>query len=230
MKLPKNSIALMIALGALGAPALVSAQDVRKGHLTAVSVEGGTLGLGASVWYSINDAVSVNGGYNWFDYTYDLETSDVDFRGKLKLSNIPLMLNWHPMKGAFRLVGGVVFAANKIDVTARPETNSTYDINGTTYTAAQVGTLTGTGELAKGVAPYAGLGWLTRRDKKGFGFFADVGVMFSGSPKVALSASGPIRNDARFQANLAREQENVNDEVKLAKVYPVIRFGLTYRM
>ncbi len=225
-----NRSALIIALGAFSTPGRSFAEDARKTYQTAVSIEGGSLGVGASLWHTVNDSFSVNGGYNWFDFTYDVETSDVDFRGKLKLSNLPVMLNWHPMKGAFRLVGGVIFADNKIDVTARPEANATYDINGTTYTAAQVGSLTGTGELAKGVTPYAGLGWLTRRDKKGFGFFADLGVMFSGSPKVSLSASGPIRNDARFQTNLAREQENVNDEIKVAKVYPVIRFGLTYRM
>jgi hypothetical protein len=139
------------------------------------------------------------------------------------------MLNWHPMKGAFRLVAGVVIADNKVDVVGRPAGNTTFEINNTIYTAAQVGSLTGTGKFGNDVAPYLGLGWTTHRTVKGFGFFSDLGVMFSGSPTVALKASGPISTDPTFQSNLAQEGRKVNDDLEAATVYPVIRIGLMYR-
>jgi hypothetical protein len=227
MNTPIPRIALFILAGALSAPAGNAAAP--QTNPTAVSLDAGTLGFGASIWHSFSETFSINGGYNWFDYSKDVTTSDVNYNGKLQLSNFPLMLNWHPKGGTFRLVGGLVIADNKVDVVGQPAANSTYEINGSTYTAAQVGTLKGTGDFGNAVAPYLGLGWTTHRTSRGLGFFADLGLMFSGSPEVKLSASGPISTDATFQSNLAQEVRKLNDEVDEAKVYPVIRLGLMYR-
>jgi hypothetical protein len=222
-------VGIIVALGVLGAPALVSAEDVPLANPTAMSIDAGTLGYGVSLWHSFNDAFSINGGYNWLNYNKSFNTSDVDYRGKLKLSNFPLMVNWHPMKGTFRLVAGAIIGENKVDVAGNPAGNFTYEINGVTYTAAQVGNLNGTGKFGNSVAPYLGLGWTTHRRTKGFGFFSDIGVMFSGAPKVTLRASGPISSDATFQSNLAQEVQKLNDEIDVVKVFPVMRLGLMYR-
>ncbi|MGH7947561.1 MAG: hypothetical protein ACREF9_21520, partial [Opitutaceae bacterium] len=90
-------------------------------------------------------------------------------------------------------------------------------------------TLRGSAKFGDDVAPYLGLGWSKAPRQKGFGFFSDIGVMFSGSPSVKLSVSGTIGNDPAFQRDLAQEVKKVNDELDYVKVYPVIRFGVMYR-
>jgi hypothetical protein len=145
----------------------------------ALSAEAGTLGLGASAWFTFNDSFTVSAGYNGLGYDHDLTTSDVDYAGKLKLSNIPVMLNWHPFKGTFRLAAGLVVGKNNVEVTGRPKGGATYQINGVTYTAAQVGSLTGIAKFADGTMPYVGLGWAKTPKKKGFAVLADFGVLFT---------------------------------------------------
>jgi hypothetical protein len=220
--------AVILSVPCFAAEIPVDSTSVAAGRV-ALSVEGGTLGWGASGWYSFNNSFSGSVGYNGLDYSHDVTTSDVDYSGDLKLQNVPVMLGWHPFKGTFRVVAGVVFGDNKGTLVARPKGNQTYTINHTTYTSAQVGNLLGTADLGDDVAPYAGIGWSKLPLKKGFGVFADLGVMFSGSPKVALNATGPIANDPTFKSNLAAEVNKVNDEIDLVKVYPVIRFGFMYR-
>lgn len=195
----------------------------------AVALEGGTLGVGGSVWYSLNKSFSVTAGYNWLGFDHDVDTSDVNYNGKLRFSNVPLTINWHPFKGMFRVVAGVVILDSHVDVTGEPNAGGTFTINGTTYTTAQVGTLSGRGEFENSIAPYIGIGWSKTSLSKGFGFFADIGVMYTGSPEASLSASGPINSVPSFQQDLAAEVQKVNDEIDVTQVYPVVRLGVMWR-
>jgi hypothetical protein len=52
--------------------------------------------------------------------------------------------------------------------------------------------------------------------------------MFTGSPQVNLTAKGgTLTNDAAFQAQLAQEERNLQDEINDYEVYPVVQAGLT---
>lgn len=228
MKIVQREVSICI-IAAFVAVYSASGAEPGKDARAAISADGGTLGLGGSLWLTLNESFTLAAGYNGFSYDQDVSTSDVNFDGKLRLSNVPVLLNWHPFKGTFRLAAGVVFSDNKVEVTGRPNANTTFTINGVNYTAQQVGSLTGTGKYENSTAPYAGLGWSKSPKSKGFGAFADFGVMFAGSPKVSLKASGPISSDPTFQANLARENQKANDEIAFANVYPVIRVGFLYR-
>lgn len=207
---------------------LEESPDQRAGRL-AVSVQGGTLGVGGSVWYSFNEYFSASAGYDWLGFGADVDTNDVAYDGDLNLSNVSLFLNWHPFKGTFRVIAGVVIQDNYVDVTGEPAGGTTFTINGTDYTAAEVGTLSGKGEFDNTVAPYLGIGWSKASVSTGFGFFADIGVMFSGSASASLSASGPISADPTFQQNLVAEQDDLNDEIDDYQIYPVFRLGAMYR-
>ena len=80
------------------------------------------------------------------------------------------------------------------------------------------------------IAPYLGLGWDTSFGKnKGFGFLFELGAIYQGSPKVDLSADGPISSNPTFQIELAKEESNLQSDFDEFKVYPVIAIGLSYR-
>jgi len=58
-----------------------------------------------------------------------------------------------------------------------------------------------------------------------------LGVLFSGTPKADITASGPILGNPTFQSDLNKEISKAQDEVNknVPGIYPVLSFGLTYQ-
>ena len=111
---------------------------------------------------------------------------------------------------------------NEIDLDARPTVD--VEIGDTTYSPADVGTLTGCVEI-DGLSPYVGIGWgnpFTSNRRWGFTF--DMGVAFTDSPDVSLTSTGIVS-----QADLSNEIKEIEDDLEGIKFYPVISLGLFYR-
>ena len=79
------------------------------------------------------------------------------------------------------------------------------------------------------IAPYFGIG-LGKRTKSdnGFGVSIDFGVMYTGSPKVSLTADGILASDPTFMKDLD-EEERIISSSKYFKVHPVMSIGITYK-
>ena len=60
------------------------------------------------------------------------------------------------------------------------------------------------------------------------GFAVDLGVAFQGEPDVQLSASGPIASLPQFQADLAQEEQNIQEDAKPFRFYPVLSLALVF--
>ncbi len=193
---------------------------------SALSAKIGTLGLGLEFAQSLSPAVNLRLGLNNYTYGYTTTKSDINYDFDLKLQSLSALLDWHPGGDGFRISGGLLSNGNKLDAVATPVGN--VDVGGTSYPAALVGTLSGKIEF-NSVAPYVGIGWdnLTGKNR-GFGVAFDLGVAFQGSPKVDLTANGLIAGDAGFQADLATEEQQLKDDLKGYKYYPVLSLGLTY--
>ena len=194
-----------------------------------VGVRAGTTGVGGDIGWGIAPTLSARVGYSWLNnYSVDVNTSDVNYNGKLKLSNLSGLLDWSPL-GPFRITAGIVGANNKLDVTGVP-TNGTFTINGATYQASDVGNLSGTVKPANRVAPYLGFGYGNVAGA-GVNFYFDIGVMFQGSPKSTLTANcGATLNAgqcAQLQTNVAAEQQMLDDKLSKYKYYPVASIGIS---
>ncbi len=84
--------------------------------------------------------------------------------------------------------------------------------------------------------PYVGIGW-----GNAFGrsrrllFSSDLGVAFHGSPRVELGVGGILADAAReafpdeFAALLAREEQELKQQLAKFDVFPVVSFGLRYQ-
>ncbi|NTW69450.1 MAG: hypothetical protein HGB23_06305 [Chlorobiaceae bacterium] len=172
--------------------------------------------------------MNARAGFNAFNYDGNATESDIRYDYKLKLQSIPVLLDWHPIDNSgFRVSSGVVFNSNKVNATGTPQ--GTYTIGGTSYSAADVVSLTGDVAFKK-VSPYAGIGWgnAVGPDKR-LSIAFDLGVMFQGKPNVSLAASGPIATNATFITNLANEVADLEDKIKNLQYYPVISLGLAYK-
>jgi len=204
-----------------------------QANAAAVAVRAGSFGYGADVDFGLTDTLNVRLGYNTFSLTRTIEDTDVTYRGKVKISAASGILDWHVFHGGFRLSLGAVQNGPKVDATGQPNANQTYVINGNTYTAAQIGTATGSVKLGDSVSPYFGIGWGNTVDKEDrVTFLLDLGVIKTGAPKVTLdfTCSPSLANNcAQFANDIAQEKADLEDELSSYEWYPVVSLGIAVR-
>lgn len=185
---------------------------VGSAQAAGIGVRAGTTGVGADVAWSLAPTLSARVGYSGLKWDRDISTDNVSYNGDLKLSNFNTFLDFSPL-GPFRITGGFVFNDNK------------YDVRG----AATGGNIAGTVKSGKSAAPYLGIGY-GNVSGLGVNFYADLGVMFQGSPRASLTAecSAPGSGACTsLQAQAASEQARIEDKLKDFKYYPVLNIGLT---
>ena len=200
-----------------------------QGALAAgVGVRAGTTGIGADVAVEVLPTLSARVGYSFLSFSTSVDSSEVEYDAKPKLSNGNLFLDWSPL-GPFRITGGVIFNDNKVDVTGVP-TGGTFTLNGVVYPAAAIGSLSGTVKSGKSAAPYLGIGY-GNVSGAGVNFYFDLGVMFQGNPKATLTATCgpalPAAQCSQLQSNAAAEALDLQDSIKNFKYFPVASFGVT---
>jgi len=198
----------------------------------------GTLGYGGDLDIGIVEKLNVRIGYTTYSYSNTIEDTDVTYDGDLKLSNAALILDWHPMAGAFRLSIGAVGPGLTADVQGKPTAGGTYEIGDGTYTAAQIGRLNGELKFGNSTAPYIGLGWGSAVDKDHrVTFHFDLGAAYIGKSEVNLSVTcGATLNatqcatlQSQLRSDLAMEQQELEEGVGAVEWWPVIQFGLGVR-
>jgi hypothetical protein len=214
MKLAKLS-ALLLAMAACS-----SAQAA------GVGIRAGTTGIGADFGWNVAPTLNGRVGYSAFSYNTHIDT-DVRYNTKLKLSNLNAFIDWSPFLGTFRFTGGVIANDNRYDLTG---TGSTYTINGRTYQSSDAGSFGGAVKSGRQLAPYLGVGWGNVAGA-GVNFYADLGIMFMGSPKASLSASCASSLSpgqcAQLQSDVAAERARLEDRLHRFKYYPVANIGVT---
>jgi len=187
-----------------------------------------TLGLGVEVTKSMTTALNARVGFNTWSYNENFSDNDgIEYEFNLELRSMSALLDWHPFNGGFRLSGGLFYNKNNITATAKPK--SSYSIGNSTYTAAQIGSVTANIDF-KTMVPYLGIGWgnAVGKDKR-LGIVFDLGIVYQGSPDVSMQATGLVASDPTFQADLAREEQELQNDVDEFKYYPVVSLGISYK-
>lgn len=162
---------------------------------------------------------------NWADYDYDTTVDANRFNGSATVWGAGLIGDWHPFQNGFRLSGGVRY--HNAAFTGRIS-GEDITVNGTTYTAAEYGTLVAKVENGNQIAPYLGLGWDSAHfTGSNFTFSVELGAMYVGSPKATLRATNDVPG---LNDDLDAELRKIKDEyAKFGQVWPVIAIGAKYR-
>ena len=208
---------LMVVAGAAGLllGGAVHAADI------GVGVKAGTLGLGAEMTVGITDTLNGRLGFNSYKYKTSGTEGDVRYDIDLNLQTTALLLDWHPTGGGFRVTAGYMINGNKLDM--RSQASDSLTIGGTTYTAD----IDLRGRVNFKDAPYVGIGWGNAAKRTGFGFNAELGAMYQGSPKLRLTGSCTGTCDG-FDDALERERIKAQDDLSSYKWYPQIAIGVSY--
>ncbi|MBW8907115.1 MAG: hypothetical protein JF611_15890 [Betaproteobacteria bacterium] len=185
-------------------------------HAAGIGIRAGTTGIGGDVAFNLAPTIDARVGYSALKWGHDVDTSNVSYKGDAKLSNLNALLDFHPLGPIFRLTGGVILNDNKYEATGRPSNGGPGTIN------AKV-------EAGNRAAPYLGVGWGNVAGA-GVNFYADLGVMFMGSPKATLSADCTGLSAGQcsaLQSQTASEQGALEDKLHRFKAYPVLNIGIT---
>jgi hypothetical protein len=224
-------VATALILASLGAPRASSAATPDF----AVAVRAGTPGLGLDLDLGLSPSFGMRVGFAGFNVNHTVDTSDVNYDGRLKLRTVTGLLDWYVFQGGFHLTAGVAGNGTKLDVTGEPSQGS-YTINGTTYSSSQLGSLSGELKFGNSVSPYVGLGWGNPAGENGrVHFLFDVGAIYGGTPSVSLSAQcGPAAPPGsalcnEIQSNVATEEQKLVSKADILRWYPVVSLGISVR-
>lgn len=214
---------LVVAVILMATPLALQAQPERL----AIAGRSGTLGLGGELVVKVSSDANVRAGVGYMNLGIGGGIADIDYDFSLDMLNFPITIDWYPFKNKFHVSAGIVLNETEIGLDAKY--SGSLQIGDTTYTAGQIGTLSGDISFDQ-VAPYVGIGWGNAfGEGKRWGFVSDLGVAFTGSPNVALSATGSLANDPAFRTNLAREEADIQGDINRYKFYPVFSTSLYFR-
>ena len=215
-----------ILIGAVTALTILSgaamAEDV------AVGVSAGTMGIGLEGTTDITKNINVRALAAGFNYSKDgTSGTDITYKGTAKIFNAGILLDYYPFESGIRLSAGGMYNGTKVSLTGKPSSaTNTYTINGNTYTAAQVGSVSGDAKYEK-IMPYVGIGFSNPIKGSKVTFGVDLGAMI-GKPTTELTASNPT-NDATLAADIAAEKAKLQHDANKLTAYPVLKFNVAYR-
>ncbi len=202
----------------------------------AMALRAGTPGVGLDLDLGLSPSFGLRVGFAGINVDHTVDTSDVNYDGRLKLRTVTGLLDWYVFRGGFHVTAGVAGNGTKLDVVGRPSQGA-YTINGTTYQSSQIGSLTGELKFGNLVSPYVGLGWGNPAGESGrVHFLFDVGAIYGGTPSVTLTAQcGPAAPPGsalcgEIQSNVTTEEQKLRDKADILRWYPVVSLGVAVRL
>lgn len=222
----KATLGLMASALVLAATANASADDVER--RISVGAIAGTTGFGGDISYRFHKNLAVTARYtNGLNVDTDLEDGGVDYEAEFGMKASSLKLDYYPFGGRFFIAAGAMMPDIDASVTGTPQNGMTYELNGTNYSAAQIGSVVGTATVADGTQPYVGWGWRSSH-KSGLGFFSEFGVVAT-NIDVSLHTTNGFENiDSNLRDDLRGEEESLKDDIDKLPVFPVALIGISY--
>lgn len=207
-----------------------------------VGIHMGLLGPGADVGYRLSRKMNIRGGVNYFSITENFNSNGVTYGGNIKLESGEAHLDYFLWR-SLHVTPGVLFSngnlfAGTIDVPG----GQSFTLNHDNYTSDAANPVAGTGQLKfNKVAPSIlfGIGDLVPRGKHRFSVRLEVGGAFRGTPTVGLNFTGSVcqgstcqsaASDAQFQTDVAAQVNKFNNDISVLKFYPVLQFGVGFRL
>jgi hypothetical protein len=197
----------------------------------AVSPVIGTDGVGGELSFLATRGLVFRGRANWLGVDHGQTFDRVHYDGRMSFVTGGLFLDLHPLPGLAHplfLTAGAIKGRRKASILATPQGSVTY--NGHTYTAAEIGTVSGDIRLPS-IAPVVGIGFDNTYDTEGsFGFKLMAGVAASSRPKVSLTSTGGLLSaSSLLQADIAAEEAKIKAAADYLRYYPVLTTGLSFK-
>lgn len=175
----------------------------------------GTLGAGFEVTKALTKRTRLRVGANAFTFGTSFNEAGISYDVDLRSRNIAAIFDFHPMNGNFRVSAGVFYNKNEFDADA----TGFIRIGGNDYNTSLNANVS-----FDRTSPYIGVGWGNAvKEGRRLTHSFDLGLLYQGSPKVKLSATGVLQSD------LDQEALELEDALDSFKYYPVISYGISFK-
>ncbi len=239
----KKTIGILVCSLVLGATQLTAADEPNYRAVT-IGVDAGTTGFGGSASLRFSDHFGVRGGVNYFSYDTDEFTYttrdpglspavDQKFKASIRLLSEPVALDYYPSaKSSFRVSLGVLINQNEFTANVQNSgvSGSSFVFNGVNY--LQSGFTNGVDlEIKQQIlSPYVSVGTSFYFGKsKRWALSGELGVAYTGSPKVTLSTPNSAYNgNQAYLDDVAAEEAKIEKEAEDYKFYPIVKIGVSY--
>lgn len=207
-----------------------------RGDNWAILTNASTLGLGGAIVAKINPNLNARVGINAFSFDLTYEETRASYDSEVNLFNVLTALDYYPAKNSgFHASLGVVYTNNNADgVATASDIIDDVDLGAFNIAVDDLLDVNADVSTSRNFAPYIGIGW-GNPIAGGLRFWANVGVMFPGSPDVDLSPnfqidenliSDEIRQD--IQEGIEEEERDIEDELEGFNIFPIVSIGLSY--
>jgi hypothetical protein len=215
---------LLSACSLLGPPTL-DAQDWAARAAPSLGAGIGTSGLGVEAAIRPWTHVGLRLGVGWIPVDFDFDEDD--FSGSVSPPSpiTRVTADFFPFRGRFYLSAGLHHYAGGVSGRAMP--TDSVELSDRMYSAEEVGRATAR-VWGNETAPYLGLGWQGRGGR--VQPYLDLGVAFTGEPRITVDVTGPIAEDPQFRSDLDREIRDAEDEIARFRYFPHVAFGLRFRL
>lgn len=192
------------------------------------SLKIGTPGFGGDVTVGIHDKVNLRAGLNYFTLRFSPDAymrNDHHITVDVRLTSLPVLIDWHPFETSFRFSAGLAWNNNRFS--ARAEPGDELDFNDRSYVVEDF-----YGEMTfLRMTPYIGIGYGNALQEDGrWTVSLDVGVFYHGAPQIDARATAmhPLLQPS-LDADLAREVDDLENNLAFFMFYPVVSLGFSYR-
>jgi len=231
------SLAMTAGIAAAQTPTLPRS---RAGVVLKVS----TLGAGVDVAVPISGRVNLRGGFATFGLGRTFDQDGLLLDARLQLRSVATHLDWFPFGGGFHLSPGVMlYNGNGLSAKATVAGGEDFSLGDEDLISNPANPVTGTASvLFRKVAPSLLLGWgnIVPRGSRRWSIPVELGVIFSRAPIATLSLGGSacarnggncrnIASDSTLQAEMKQQVAQMNEDISVLKILPVLSFGFSVK-
>jgi len=243
MRFSKATILAFIAFSWIG---LLSTRAFAQEVLPRLGVGAkvSTLGIGFEAATAVTDRSNVRGGFNFFNYDRTARRDGIHYDAALTLRSVQVTYDHYILPGFHVSPGLLLHNGNSARATASVAAGQSFSLGDVRYFSNSTNPVNGTANVKlRTVTPLllVGFGNLLPRNNRHFGVNGDFGIAFQGSPESKLSLAGTAcavsptaacinaATDPIVQANIQREQNEMNHDLRPFKYYPIISLGVSWK-
>jgi hypothetical protein len=209
-----------------------------------VAAKVSTLGYGFDGAVSVTEKSNVRVGFNFLNFNHDFDNDGITLAAHLKLRSVTAAFDWFPFAGGFHVSPGImIYNGNRVEAEALVPAGRTFDLGNDKLLSNPSNPVSGSAKVAyEKVAPAITFGWgniATRGDRR-WTIPVELGLVFSRAPTATLSLGGSaclqngsncrnIATEPLLQADVRQEEADLNDDLSVFKLIPVISVGFGYR-
>ena len=236
---------LSSALPSYGQPSVApKAGEASSNGAIGAAIKVSSLGPGTEVAVRVARHFNVRAGANVFSYDDHFRQDGVNYSGTLKFRSAEGHLDWFPWAGAFHVSPGVIFYnGNEVTANALVPASQLFTLNSVSYRSGATDPITGSGKVTfVRAAPTLLAGWgnIIPRTGKHFSVPFEFGIAFMGTPRSSLGFRGQAcdstgvycvdaATDPTVRSNVAAQQKIIDDDLKLARFYPIVSIGFSFK-